>query len=131
MIRTTLAAVVSSFTLTACLSLPFSSSDSEESAYIEAPQQPVVYGTPDWAKLTPGKVSCAEGKSYTIVQAEAGNHMAINWQGKHYNLYHVPTTTGTYRYEDHTSGLVIVQIPDKALLLNSKIGQRLADECRK
>ena len=117
--------------LTACMSFPFSFWSKPEEPVYQEPPPPIVYGIPEWAKLTPGNVSCAEGKFYTIVQADAGNHMAIHWQGKYYDLYHIPTTTGTYRYEDFTSGMVIVQIPDKALLLNAKIGQRLADECRK
>lgn len=123
-IKTILALITGSIAIAACT--PITSEVAESQS-----QQPVTYGTPDWAMLSPGKITCAEGKSYTIVRAEAGKHMAINWQGKHYDLYHVPTSTGTYRYEDYTSGLVIVQIPEKALLLNSKIGQRLADECRR
>ncbi|MGL4666435.1 MAG: hypothetical protein ACRCWR_00720 [Saezia sp.] len=127
-IKTNLALIASSIALTACVSLSSETSSAESSA---VQQSPVTYGTPDWARLSPGKVTCNEGKNYTIIQAEAGKHMTINWLNKQYVLYHVPTSTGTYRYEDKASGLVIVQIPEKSLLLNSKIGQRLADECRK
>lgn len=131
-IKTALSITAASILLTACIPLPFASGASKEpeAIYIE-PNQPAVYGVPSWAVLTPGKVTCSGGKFYTIIRAEAGNFIVMNWQGKQYTLNHVPTTTGTYRYEDYTSGLVIVQIPAKALLLNSKIGQRLADECKK
>ena len=120
-IKTLSTVLVSCTLLTACLS----------ASSPTAAQPQYIYGTPDWAVVTPGKVSCSEGKSYTIVRAETGKNMDINWLGKHYTLEHVPTTTGTYRYEDFTSGIVIVQIPEKALLLNAKQGRRLADECIK
>jgi hypothetical protein len=41
----------------------------------------------------------------------------------------VPTTTGAVRLEDTRAGAVWLQIANKSMLMNQKIGQRLADEC--
>ena len=39
------------------------------------------------------------------------------------------TTTGAVRLEDKKAGIVWLQIPAKSMLMNSKIGQRMADSC--
>jgi hypothetical protein len=40
-----------------------------------------------------------------------------------------PTTTGAVRLEDKKNGLVWIQIANKSMLMNAKIGQRLVDNC--
>lgn len=39
------------------------------------------------------------------------------------------TTTGTVRLEDARGGAVWLQIANKSMLMNQRLGQRLADEC--
>jgi hypothetical protein len=39
------------------------------------------------------------------------------------------TTTGAVRLEDRRAGIVWLQIPAKSMLMNAKIGQRMADGC--
>jgi hypothetical protein len=39
------------------------------------------------------------------------------------------TDTGAVRLEDKKSGVVWIQIPAKSMLMNAKIGQRVADGC--
>ncbi|MNW19151.1 hypothetical protein D3C71_2190130 [compost metagenome] len=41
----------------------------------------------------------------------------------------VATTTNTIRLEDQKGGAVWLQIGNKSMLMNQKLGQRLADEC--
>jgi len=41
----------------------------------------------------------------------------------------VKTSTGTVRLEDKHAGAVWLQIANKSMLMNQKVGQRLADEC--
>lgn len=85
---------------------------------------------PPWAHINVGKIACAEGRSFQISRADVGNNLDLNWKGKEYTLHNVATTSGAFRYEDKVSGLVLIQIPAKLLLLNSKQGERLADECK-
>lgn len=56
--------------------------------------------------------------------------IGLRFQGKNYRLPREATTTGADRYADPRSGMVLVVIPSKAMLLNSKGGHRLADECQ-
>lgn len=41
----------------------------------------------------------------------------------------VATTTGAVRLEDTKAGAVWLQIANKSMLMNQKLGQRMADEC--
>jgi hypothetical protein len=45
------------------------------------------------------------------------------------NMLPVPTNTGALRLEGKASGLVWLQLPTKSMLMNNKLGQRMADEC--
>ena len=40
-----------------------------------------------------------------------------------------PTSTGVIRLENAKAGLVWLQVPIKSMLMNAKLGQRLADNC--
>jgi hypothetical protein len=49
------------------------------------------------------------------------------------NTYHmspVETTTGAVRLEDPQAGAMWLQLQNKSMLMNSKLGQRMADECQ-
>ncbi|HVQ04137.1 MAG TPA: hypothetical protein VMT14_11505, partial [Burkholderiaceae bacterium] len=39
------------------------------------------------------------------------------------------TSTGALRLEDKKAGIVWLQIPSKSMLMNSKVGQRMVDNC--
>ena len=41
----------------------------------------------------------------------------------------VVTSTGAIRLEDQKGGAVWLQIGNKSMLMNQRLGQRLADEC--
>ena len=47
-----------------------------------------------------------------------------------YTMVAEETTTGAVRLRDVKADVVWLQIPTKSMLLNSKIGQRVADGCR-
>jgi hypothetical protein len=52
------------------------------------------------------------------------------WKGKTYPMTRVSTSSGAVRLEDKTSGLVWIQIPAKSMLMDSKAGRQLANECQ-
>lgn len=41
----------------------------------------------------------------------------------------VPTSTGAVRLEDPAQGAVWLQLANKSMLMNQKLGRRMADEC--
>ena len=53
----------------------------------------------------------------------------LQWNRKDYTLRAVEARTGALRYEDPQSGLVWITITGKSMLLDSKHGKQLANEC--
>ncbi len=69
-------------------------------------------------------------KITTYFNAGDDKYMAIRWKEKVHRLRRIGTSTGANRFENRKAGLVWINIPTKAMLLDSKKGQQLANECR-
>lgn len=54
----------------------------------------------------------------------------VQWDRREYTLRAVNTQSGALRYEDSESGLVWLVIVGKSMLLDTKAGRQLANECR-
>jgi hypothetical protein len=77
-----------------------------------------------------GSLPCELGASVSL----SADHKAPGYfdvQGKNfkYRMFPVATTTGAIRLEDHKAGAVWLQLANKSMLMNQKLGVRLADEC--
>ena len=77
-----------------------------------------------------GRIACELG-AFVSVTAEPASpgHFHVEGKGFKYFMSPVATTTGTVRLEDPKGGAVWLQIANKSMLMNQKLGQRLADEC--
>lgn len=53
----------------------------------------------------------------------------VEFKGKSYLMVPEATTTGAVRLEDKKNGMMWLQIANKSMLMNSKIGQRMVDNC--
>ncbi|AIY43208.1 putative signal peptide protein [Collimonas arenae] len=81
------------------------------------------------ANLLTGNFFCELGNKVSLASGTDGA-VSLSWKGRSYPMTAVSTTTGAVRLEDKASGLVWIQIPAKSMLLNSKLGQQLANECK-
>ncbi|RYF06373.1 MAG: hypothetical protein EOO31_10085 [Comamonadaceae bacterium] len=81
-------------------------------------------------KVHTGRIACELG-AFVNIEADAASPGRFNVEGRgfKYRMTPVATTTGAVRLEDQTGGAVWLQIANKSMLMNQKIGQRLADEC--
>jgi hypothetical protein len=77
-----------------------------------------------------GRIPCELG-AFVNVTADQGNpgYFVVDGKGFKYHMSPVKTSTGTVRLEDKHAGAVWLQIANKSMLMNQKVGQRLADEC--
>lgn len=77
-----------------------------------------------------GRMPCELG-AFVTVTADTATPGLFHIEGKgfKYHMSPVTTTTGTVRLEDQKAGAVWLQIANKSMLMNQKLGQRLADEC--
>ena len=77
-----------------------------------------------------GRIPCELGAFVTVSPEPASpGHFHIEGKGFKYFMAPVATTTGTVRLEDKKGGAVWLQIANQSMLMNQKLGQRLADEC--
>lgn len=74
--------------------------------------------------------NCEMGRSLKIYKKDSDvNHIGILWQNRLNSLTRVATTTGADRFEDRKTGLLWIDIPAKGMLLDTKNGAQLANEC--
>lgn len=77
-----------------------------------------------------GKLPCELGASVTLVaDAKAPGYFSVQGKNFNYRMFPVTTTTGAIRLEDRKAGAVWLQLANKSMLMNQKLGIRLADEC--
>ena len=76
-------------------------------------------------------MTCESGKRMAVFgDQNRDNVIELHWGGDAYQMQRVSTTTGAHRFENVSSGLVWISIPAKAMLLDSKLGAPVANECR-
>ena len=82
-------------------------------------------------RVLTGKVQCEFDQAVDIaaVSGKAG-HFNIGFKGKSYSMVPEATTTGAVRLEDKKNGVMWLQIANKSMLMNTKAGQRMVDNCQ-
>lgn len=92
---------------------------------------PKVQG-PDVSGFTKVEYKCADGDTLTIYRNPANEQdVALGWNKQIHSMTRVETESGAERLENLAEGLVWIGIPAKAMLLDSKKGQKLANGCMK
>ena len=86
---------------------------------------------PDLTGSVSIEYKCELGNHVTIFENAADDqHVALRWNKRLVRLKRVDTTTGAHRFENRRHGLVWIGIPAKGILLDSKKGQQLANDCK-
>lgn len=87
---------------------------------------------PTWAtQLVTGSFRCELGNTVELrMDGRVTDGVTLVWKGSNYMMTPVSTSTGAVRLENTGAGLVWIQIPSKSMLLNAKLGQQLANECK-
>ena len=77
-----------------------------------------------------GQMACELGASVQVTpDSSAPGHFHVKGKGFAYHMVPVASQTGAVRLEDSQRGAVWLQIANKSMLMNQKLGQRMADEC--
>ncbi|MES2538009.1 MAG: hypothetical protein V4632_19280 [Pseudomonadota bacterium] len=86
---------------------------------------------PDTAGANSVDFQCELGNKLTVYENNADEkHIALRWNKRVHRLRRVDTSTGANRFENRHYGLIWIGIPAKGMLLDSKKGQQLANECK-
>ncbi|MBS0493940.1 MAG: hypothetical protein JSS31_08255 [Proteobacteria bacterium] len=77
-----------------------------------------------------GRMACELG-AYVQVErdAQSPGRFYVEGKGFKYHMSPVVSATRAVRLEDQNAGAVWIQIANKSMLMNQKLGQRMADEC--
>jgi hypothetical protein len=77
-----------------------------------------------------GRSSCEFDQSVQVAPVpNMRGFFNVEYKGKSYLMAPEATTTGAVRLEDKKAGMMWLQIANKSMLMNSKIGQRMVDNC--
>ncbi len=77
-----------------------------------------------------GRLPCELGAFVTVTaDPKSPGYFDVQVKNLKYRMFPVETKTGAVRLEDPKAGAVWLQIANKSMLMNTKLGQRLADEC--
>ena len=78
-----------------------------------------------------GTYRCELGRRVEVRSVSADRRSAVlRWGEGDHTLRSVDARSGALRYEDAGSGLVWIVLRDRAMLLDARAGQRLANACR-
>jgi hypothetical protein len=78
-----------------------------------------------------GRIVCEMGNVVHITPDAQNRGFFTLQMGKHrFHVSPVPTASGAIRLEDAQQGAMWLQLANKSMLMNSKLGQRMADECQ-
>ena len=96
---------------------------------VAAPQ--VQTAAPEVGEVHTGRMVCELGNSVTVTSdPQQASRFIVQMKKNTYYMTPVETTTGAVRLEDAQAGAMWLQLPNKSMLMNSKLGQRMADECQ-
>lgn len=77
-----------------------------------------------------GRMACELGAFVQVERdAQSPGRFYVEGKGFKYHMAPVTSVTGAVRLEDQRAGAVWIQIANKSMLMNQKLGQRMADEC--
>lgn len=98
---------------------------------VQAAETPVSEINPAGLPFRAGTYECELNRRVQVRSVSPDLQFAtLNWDRKDYTLRAVSTRTGALRYEDSASGLVWLVIVGKSMLLDTKNGKQLANECK-
>lgn len=77
-----------------------------------------------------GKIACELGANVTVTEdASNPGYFHVSTGNRSYHMHPVVSKTGAIRLEDAKAGATWLQLGNKSMLLDQKLGRRVADEC--
>jgi hypothetical protein len=77
-----------------------------------------------------GEIACELGQKVTIRPLKREGFFLVTRGVNRFVMHPVEARTATIRLEDPVRGGLWLQLGNKSMLMNQKVGQRLADECK-
>jgi hypothetical protein len=82
-------------------------------------------------KITNIEYKCDDNQKFNLLgKLESDNNITVGFAGTKVILTRVTTDTGANRFTNEDKGFDLVNMPNKSMLMNTKSGRRLADNCQ-
>jgi hypothetical protein len=82
------------------------------------------------SRVLTGKADCEFSQAVHVEPVpNQPAHFKVGYKDASYTMVPEETTTGAVRLQDKKAGVMWLQIANKSMLMNSKIGQRMVDAC--
>jgi hypothetical protein len=82
-------------------------------------------------RVNTGKMPCEFDQHVSVDPIDGKPGMfKVGFKNQSFTMVPEDTTTGAVRLEDKKNGVVWLQIGNKSMLMNAKIGQRMVDNCK-
>ena len=82
------------------------------------------------AQVHTGNMVCEASTVKVAPILNAQGYFDVHMGKHHYRMAPVASLTGAVRLEDTVLGAVWIQLANKSMLMNQKVGRRMADECQ-
>ena len=83
------------------------------------------------SRVHAGRLPCELGQTVLLTpDLAAAGYFTLVLGKSSYRVSPEETTTGAIRLEDKAAGIVWLQLANKSMLMDQKLGRRLADECQ-
>ncbi|MFK7962367.1 MAG: MliC family protein [Burkholderiaceae bacterium] len=124
--------VAGALLLGACASTPEPKVVAAPAPKVQAPKPVAVAPAPrPLFSIEAGTYQCELNRQVELRNVSASQDAAeLRWGQQSYQMQAVKTATGALRLENKESGLTWITIVGKSMLLNTKRGKQLANECR-
>jgi glucose/arabinose dehydrogenase len=77
-----------------------------------------------------GDYTCEFDQKLNVgIHKDRGGYVDVQFKGRTYVMKPVLSSTGALRLEDVGGRTLLIQIANKSMLMDTKIGQRMVDEC--
>lgn len=80
-------------------------------------------------KVYVGDIKCELGEVVHIAPQKHEGFFDVRAGRQHFRMHPVESRTGAIRLEDPRTGAMWLQLANKSMLMNEKLGRRMADEC--
>jgi hypothetical protein len=82
-------------------------------------------------RVNTGKADCEFDQQVSVDAIDGKPGMfKVGFKNQSFTMVPEDTTTGAVRLEDKKNGVMWLQISNKSMLMNSKVGQRMVDNCK-
>ena len=82
------------------------------------------------AQVHTGDMVCEANTVKVSPMSNAQGYFELRMGKHHYRMAPVASLTGAVRLEDAVHGAVWIQLANKSMLMNQKVGRRMADDCQ-